>query len=150
MTFFYKRVFPVLFLGGVLLIFLGGLIVGAAAGKAPPPLFYIMAVVIGAFVFFMLKVLVLDFVDEVLDDSDALIIRNAGAQHRVSLADIKNISYSVIISPPRVVLSLRTPGPLGAKVAFCPPVRFIPFSTSPVIDELIERIDVQRLQRTNQ
>jgi len=29
-------------------------------------------------------------------------------------------------------------------VAFCAPVRFVPFSTSPIIDELIQRIDATR------
>jgi hypothetical protein len=47
-------------------------------------------------------------------------------------------------SPPRIVLSLRRPSVFGDQVAFCAPIRFVPFATSPIIDDLIERIDVAR------
>ncbi|HWT96703.1 MAG TPA: hypothetical protein VN229_03785 [Terriglobales bacterium] len=143
MTFFYKRVFPFFFFGVFLLAFAANFI-GSAVGKGPPLLFFIMPLIVAVFAFFLLKALIFDLVDEVLDDGDALVIRNGGDEYRVNLADIKNVSYSVMISPPRVVLSLRSSGPLGAKVAFMPPIRFIPFATSPVIDALIERIDMQR------
>ena len=35
-------------------------------------------------------------------------------------------------------------GVFGDNVSFCAPVRFIPFSTHPIINELIERIDAAR------
>ena len=33
---------------------------------------------------------------------------------------------------------------LRDQIAFCAPVRFVPFSPSPIIQDLIERIDVAR------
>jgi hypothetical protein len=41
-------------------------------------------------------------------------------------------------------LSLRRPSIFGDQVAFCAPIRFVPFATSPIIDDLINRIDVAR------
>ena len=78
------------------------------------------------------------------DVGDALMIRNGGRQERVALSDISNVSYASFVNPPRVTLSLRTPGAFGSRVTFCAPIRLVPFSTSPVIDALIERIDAAR------
>jgi hypothetical protein len=41
-------------------------------------------------------------------------------------------------------LSLRTPSVFGDQITFGAPIRLMPFSTSPVIDDLIERIDQAR------
>jgi len=96
------------------------------------------------FGYWLMRKLVFDLVDEVLDTGDALIVRNRGREERVALANITNVSYSPFINPPRVTLSLRQPSLFGTKVTFCAPVRFMPFTTSPVVDELIERIDAAR------
>jgi hypothetical protein len=60
------------------------------------------------------------------------------------LSDIKNVSYSPFINPPRVTLSLRRPTVFGDQITFSAPVRLVPFSTSPVINDLIERVDRAR------
>ena len=91
-----------------------------------------------------MKKLIFDLVDEVFDDGDALLVKNGGREDRIALSDVKNVSYSPLINPPRVTLSLRKRSFFGDKVSFCAPVRFIPFSTHPIIDELIERIDAAR------
>jgi hypothetical protein len=97
--------------------------------------------------FFFMKKLVFDLVDEVLDGGDVLVIRNGHLEERVPLSDIMNVSYSQFTSPPRVTLFLRHPSVFGTRVTFCAPLRFIPFTTDPNIDELIERIDAQRRVR---
>ena len=94
----------------------------------------------------MMKRLIFDLVDEVWDDGDSLIVKNRGEEQRIALDDIKNVSYSPFMNPPRVVLSLRQPGVLGNQIAFCAPQRFMPFSRSPIMDELIDRIDAARQQ----
>jgi hypothetical protein len=48
------------------------------------------------------------------------------------------------VNPPRVTLLLRHPGIFGKEVTFCAPIRLLPFSKSPVIEELIARIDSAR------
>ena len=69
----------------------------------------------------------------------------AGAHWSIR-TDIMNVSYTTFMNPPRVTLSLRNPSIFGSKVAFSPPARFLPFATSPIIDELIERVDAARLR----
>jgi hypothetical protein len=102
--------------------------------------------IVFAVVYFVMKKLMFDLVDEVLDAGDALIVRNGGQQERVALSDIMNVSYSPLVSPPRVTLSLRRPSIFGSEVTFCAPIRLMPLSPSPIISDLIRRIDAQRRQ----
>jgi hypothetical protein len=140
MTFVYKRVFPVVWFG-FLLVFLAVGLLGHAAPAAPFLLVPVLMIVIG---YFVMKKLVFDLVDAVLDAGDALVVRNGGREERIALSDIMNVNYSPFINPPRVTLSLRRSGAFGDTVTFCAPLRFVPFSTSPVVDELIRRIDAAR------
>ena len=91
-----------------------------------------------------MKKLVFDLVDEVWDDGDALVVKNRGQEQRIAFSDIKNVNYSPFVNPPRVTLSLRRPTIFGEQITFCAPVRLVPFSTSPVINDLIERVDRAR------
>jgi len=71
-------------------------------------------------------------------------VTNKRQEERVALSDIMNVSYSPFVSPPRVTLLLRRPGIFGNRINFAAPARMVPFSSSPVIDELIVRIDAGR------
>jgi hypothetical protein len=86
-------------------------------------------------------------VDEVLDARDALVVRNGGQEERISLYDIKNVNYSPYMSPPQVTLSLRRHTVFGDTVVFCGPVGIVPISSSPVINDLIDRIDSAHQKR---
>jgi hypothetical protein len=144
LTFFYKRVFPIVWFG-FLFVFMGvALFANPRAGS--PPLLPFLLVPAGMIVlgFFLMKRLIFDLVDEVWEDGDSLIVKNRGEEQRIALSDIKNVNYQTLTSPPRVTLSLRQPMASGDRVTFCAPVRFMPFSTSPLIDDLIERIDAAR------
>jgi hypothetical protein len=140
-TFFYKWMFPIFWFGFLAIFIAVPLITGSPSLPLP---FLIMPVFMTIIGYFVMKKLVFDLVDEVLDAGDALIIRNRHMEERVALSDISNVSYSPLVSPPRVTLSLRSPGIFGKQVSFCAPIRFLPFSTNPVVDELIERIDAKR------
>jgi hypothetical protein len=138
-------IFPTIWFGFLFLFVAVPLIGGAKSGSPLPSLIVpVLMVIIG---FFVMKKLVFDLVDEVLDGGDVLLIRNGHLEERVALSDIMNVSYSQFASPPRVTLSLRHPSVFGTRVTFCAPLRFIPFATDPIIDELIERIDSQRRVR---
>jgi uncharacterized membrane protein (DUF485 family) len=146
MTFFYKRVFPVIWFG-FLATFMAGalgapLIGGSTSGS--PAAFLLIPVIMMIAGYFMMKKLVFDLVDEVLDGGDVLVVRNGGREEQVALADIMNVGYAPLMNPPRVTLSLRSPTQFGDRISFCAPVRFLPFATSPVIDELIKRTDAAR------
>ena len=137
-TFFYKRVFPVLWFG-FLAVFVG---IGVVNGQG---LFIVIVpIAMIGFGYFIMQKLVFDLVDEVCDDGDALVVKNRGQEQRIALADIKNVNYSPFVSPPRVTLSLRRPTVFGDQITFCAPVRLLPFSPSPVIADLIERVDHAR------
>jgi hypothetical protein len=69
---------------------------------------------------------------------------NRGDEARGSLGDIKNVSYPPFTNPPRVTLSLRSPTVFGDEITFNAPTRFMPFSPSPVIKKLIDRLDLAR------
>lgn len=148
LTFVHKRVFPTLWFG-FLTLFLGiSLFTIPRSNSAALP-FLLIPLGMMIFGYFLMRLLIFDLVDEVWDDGDALIVKNRGQEQRIPLADIKNVSYTVLVNPPRVTLSLRRPTVFGDKVVFSPPVTFIPFATSPIINEMIERVDVARQQQAS-
>jgi hypothetical protein len=147
MTLFYERVFPAIWFG-FLILFIAIPLVSSAGRNAPPLPFFIWPVVMMIFGYFIMKKLVFDLVDEVWDDGDSLLIKNRGEQQRLALSDIKNVSYSPYMNPPRVTLSLRRPTVFGDEITFNAPMRIVPFSKSPMVADLIDRIDLARQKRT--
>ena len=147
MTFFYKRIFPVIWFGLLVVFivapFIAPMIGGSVSGS--PLAFLVVPAIMIVVGYIIMKKLVFDLVDEVLDAGDALVIRNGHLEDRVALSDIMNVSYSPFVNPPRVTLLLRNPSMFGDRVSFCAPVSLMPsFSTSPIIEELIKRIDAAR------
>jgi hypothetical protein len=142
MTFVSKRVFPVMWFG-----FLGIFVLSAVAvrpGHDLQPVVLIIPVVMAFFGYFLMKKLVFDLVDEVWDDGAELVVKNRGQVDRIPLSNILNVSYTFVTNPQRVTLTLRNPGLLGKEITFSPPVRLVPFSRSPIVDQLIERVDAAR------
>lgn len=147
MTFFYKRVFPIFWFGFLTLFMIGPTAVAWSSGQAPQPMFFIMPIIMMVVGYAIMKKMVFNLVDQVFDVGDALLVKNGSQQEQIPLADITNISYVQMMNPPQVTLSLRQPTSFGDKVTFCAPTRFIPFATSPVIDDLIKRVDAARNRR---
>jgi hypothetical protein len=143
-TFFYKRVFPIFWFGFCAVLLTLPLLGLPISGRAPPGPIILAPAVMIVFGFVIMRKLIFDLMDEVWDDGDSLLVKNRGEEQRVALADIKNVNYTPMISPPRVVLSLRRNTAFGDQVAFCAPVRFVPFASSPIITDLINRIDAAR------
>ena len=143
LPFYYKRIFPLIWVGGCVLIGGLGLYAALSKGSGLFPLVIITPIIFVLGIYFMKKY-VSDLVDEVLDDGDALVVKNNGQEQRIALADITNVSYAAMTSPPRVVLSLRHPTVFGDQVAFCAPVQIMTFATSPTITELIKRVERAR------
>jgi hypothetical protein len=144
MTFFYKRVFPIFWFGLLLLILAFGVIDALQWERFPRLPFLILPVLMAAFGYFIMKKLVFDLVDKVMDAGDALVIINGDREERVALSDITNVSYSQFVNPARVTLSLRRPTIFGDRVTFSAPVQVVPFSSSPRIEALIKRVDAAR------
>jgi hypothetical protein len=141
-TFFYKRVFPLFWFGILLVSVIGAWLANRKALGAQGAL-WLVPVVIGVFGFVLWR-LVFDLVDEVQDEGDAIMIRNFGVEERLALKNIINIGYSQMTTPERITLTLRDPCPLGKEITFMPLMRFRLFSRSPIIGELIERVDSAR------
>jgi hypothetical protein len=143
-TFFYKRVFPIFWFGLCAVLLILPLLGMPISGRAPLAPIILGPAVMIVFGFVIMRKLIFDLMDEVWDDGDSLLVRNRGEEQRVALADIKNVSYTQFMNPPRVVLSLRRKTAFGDQIAFCAPVRFVPLASSPVISDLINRIDTAR------
>jgi len=142
-TFFIKRVFPVIWFGFLAFFILVPLLAKKSATGHPVAIF-LMPAFMAVLGYFMMKKFVFDLADEVLDAGDALIVRFGSEQQRIPLSEIINVSYSYMQNPNRVTLTLRTPCQFGKEVSFSPPARFLPFAKSPIVADLIERIDAAR------
>ena len=150
LTFFNKKVFPLLYLG-FLAVFLAAGVAGGAVSKAGP-IFLLgpaVALVIG---FGVMKKLIWDLVDEVYDGGEFLLIKNKGREHQLSLADVMNVSGSLYTNPPRITLRITNAGgagPLGSEVTFSPkrPFSLNPFARNAIFEDLIVRVDRARARR---
>jgi hypothetical protein len=143
-TFWYKWIFPIVWFGFLALFFAGGVLTNVLNNRTQLVPFIVLPAVMAVVGYVIMKKLVLDLVDEVWDDGVALVVRDRGREDRIALSNIMNVSYSPLINPPRVTLMLRQPSNFGAEISFSAPVRFVPFAKSPVIEDLIHRIDAAR------
>src|SRR6516225_8173776 len=128
MTFFYKRVFPVIWFGFLAAFFL----IGLAKSRAGDPISnlpsLIIPVVMAIIGYQIMKKMTFNLVDQVFDLGDALLVRNGGQEERIALADIKNVNFVPYMSPPQVTLSLRRPSVFGDTIVFCAPARLMPLA----------------------
>lgn len=148
-TFFYKRIFPLIWFG-FLAVFLVIAVLSPRAWQPFDPVFLLGPAAMAVFGYFLLRALVFDLADEVVDAGDALIVRKAGEEVRIPLADVVNVDSSSFVNPPRITLTLRTPCRFGRRIAFSPPPNrrlFAPFAPNPTAEELVERVDRARMAR---
>jgi hypothetical protein len=147
-TVVYKRIFPVFWFGFIALFVMTALLPGRRTHVEVIPML-LVPVVMAVIGYALFRRLLFDLVDEVWDNGDALIVRNASVEERVPLRNIINIGYSLLTNPERVTLTLRNAGPFGKEITFMPlprPFSFRWLSRNPIIDELIERVDQARRQ----
>jgi hypothetical protein len=149
-TRFYKRSFPILWFGVVLVVLAIGFTVGYTKGIAlrVMPVFFILPCVF-TLVGLLMRRLFRDLVDEVYDAHDHLTVVNNGEQIQVPLTNIMNVSASTLTNPPRVTLRLVNPGRFGDEVSFIPVRTSIlnPLARNKIIDDLIVRVDRARARR---
>jgi len=129
--------------GGLAIFLIVGVVGTSSGGEMPVP-FLIMPLVMAAFGYFLMKNLIFDLVDEVWDVGGELLVKNKGREARIALSDIVNVSYSVATNPQRVTLTLRQSSVFGKEVTFAAPTTWIPFAKSPIIENLIQRVDAAR------
>jgi hypothetical protein len=144
MTFVNKRVFPVFWFGFLAFFECISLLAVVRSARGPPAPVLLIPIGMGIFGFFLFRKLVWDLADEVYDCGDHLLAKRSGLQERIELSKVINVSWSTMSNPERVTLTLRDPVAFGREITFTPPLRLNPFSRSPIVDDLIDRIDVQR------
>jgi hypothetical protein len=145
-TWFYKRVFPVMWIAMIGLC-LGLVVMTSQRGHGVPARLLIAPLLALGVAWFVMRRLVFDLADEVWDEGHALRVRFGHEEERIELADIINVGYTFMVNPARVTLTLRNPGRFGKDVTFCPvQERFLGplLRRNPLVTDLIERVDAAR------
>lgn len=144
-TFVVKRIYPIIFVAGIVLIVAMPLI-GAVTLYQPPPIWFsipaaLLLLIVG---WLIMRTLVFGLADEVFDEGDALLVRNNKRDVRIPLSNIAAVRYASWLNPGKVTVALKEPCAFGAQIAFLPRTRFLPFLGSPVVWDLSRRIAAQR------
>ena len=147
MTFFYKRIFPVIWFGFLAVFFLIALVQGLAADPISNLPFLIVPVVMAIVGYQIMKKMSFGLVDEVFDLGDALLVRNGGQEERIALADIKNVNFFPLYEPAAGHLVAAAAEHLWRDDCVLCAGPVMPLSRSPMIEELIDRIDAARQER---
>jgi hypothetical protein len=144
MTFYFKRIFPVVWLGFlVVFVVIGGM--NGAWDK--DPVFFVVPVVMAVFGVIFFRMLLWTLADEVRDGGNFLAVRKGSVEERIPLADIINVGLSQFVNPRRLSLRLRKPGKLGDEIVFLPKqpaLQFNPLARNAVAESLIKRVDAAR------
>jgi hypothetical protein len=145
-TFISKKVLPLLWFGFLAYFVVRALLTGAAQKD---PMLLVLPALMAVFGFFLLKKRVWNLVDEVYDEGDFLLIKNRGAEERVALSDIMNVSVSTYANPSRITLRLVNPGKFGKEISFAPAPKSAmnPFAKNQIAKDLIVRVDQVRSKR---
>jgi hypothetical protein len=146
LTWFNKRVFPLLWFGFLAFFVVVTTVAGAAKKE---PFFLVVPIFMSVIGFIVMKKLVWDLVDEVYDGGDFLLVRNRGDEATIPLSGIMNVSASTNQNPPRITLRLVEPSKFGQEIAFSPITGFTlnPFAKNRIAEELIVRVDQARSGR---
>ena len=147
-TLFYKRVFPAIWIG-LMVLAVSVMVATRQRGHGVPLPALIGPLLALGIAWFVLRRLVSDLADEVCDEGDTLRVRFGHDEERIALADIVNIGYTMLVNPARVTLTLRNPGRFGKEVSFSPVQQgFLGplLRRNPLVTDLIERVDAARRQ----
>jgi hypothetical protein len=145
-TWFFKRVFPLIWFGGLAVFLLGGSASGAARKDV---MFLVMPVLMAGVGFVVMKKMIWDLLDEVYDGGDFLLVKSGGQEDRILLSNVMNVSASTNTNPPRITLRLLSPSLFGTEIVFSPVTGFTlnPFAKNKVAEDLITRVDQARSRR---
>jgi hypothetical protein len=144
-TAFMKKVLPFLLVAAALV----PAVALHAEGRTIPLGAFAPAILIAIVLAFIFPRLVWGLADEVYDGGDYLLVKRGRLEDRIALADIMNVSVTMMVNPPRITLRLVRPGKFGDEVSFAPvkPMTLNPFARSAIADDLITRVDAARVKR---
>lgn len=138
-----KKIFPTTWFGFLGLFFILVIMTGAAKMSF---MLLVVPVAMAVFGFFLMKYLIWDVMDEVIDYGDYLVVKYRGQEDVINLSNIMNVSAAIQQRPPRITLRLRVAGKFGNEVAFFPVTEFSmnPFKKHKLAEQLIIRVDNAR------
>jgi hypothetical protein len=145
MTFFAKRISPVIWFGVILAFIVVSLVTQA---WKQDPMFIVMPLAMIPIGIFVFQRLIWPLADEVRDGGAFLVVRKGGVEERVPLVSIVNVDLSQVTNPRRLTLRLRTPGKFGDEIVFLPKqsiVQVNPFARNKIAELLIKRVDAARI-----
>jgi len=100
-----------------------------------------LAIFIFVFGFFFFKYSSWDLADSVYDQKESLLFKKGKKEQVVKIKDITGIDNVIFGYPERIIVNSRIEGSIGKKLVFSPPLRIKFFNQSPVIKELINRVE---------
>jgi hypothetical protein len=139
-TWFYKFVFPIVWIGGFAFGTLS--LFQAPASAYPnhdnPALSFLFATIIGSLMFYALCMR-----NKVVSvEGPELVISNFFRTIRVPLKNVERVSGSILITPEVVQITFKERTEFGRKIQFMPHMRFfMGFNRSPVAKELRELVE---------
>ncbi len=133
-TFIFKIFFPIIWIGIVFSI----LITSQEYEFLKNIGIAIFILILG---FFFFKFSAWDLADSVYDNGDFLLFKKGKKEQQVNIKDIISINNAIGGFPERITIYSSINGDIGKKLVFSPPLRLKYFYQSPVIKELINRIE---------
>lgn len=146
-TFFYKKIFPVIWYGALVAIAVAALATGTWKAQPQAVLAPVLMMLVG---YLVMPRYTFNLADKVLDGGSFLLVRKGLVKQRIALEDIVDVHVSRNDNPPRLTLKLRVPGRLGEQVVFIPKgLVLVPFCKHPLGAELAERVERVRANRSD-
>ncbi len=144
-TSFYKWVLPPLVVLTLLVCSASAAVVGIVQGRWDE----LQGLCYGAIAAAVAVVLVWRFYlyplcDEVWDAGDELVVRNAGVEMRLPLANIRSVRRNMGLRLERMTLELDQPSELGDVIRFLLPYRYWRLGKPKILVELVERCAAAR------
>jgi len=138
-----KKVFPTIWFGFIAIFFV--VFVASGVGKKDFMLL-VIPLVMAVFGYFLMKNMLWDLMDEVVDCGSYLVVKFRGSEETIQLSNVMNVSATTSQNPPRITLRLRSPCKFGNEVSFFPASRFSlnPFKKNEIAEDLIFRSDKAR------
>lgn len=133
---FSLKVVPFVFVG--ICVFIVSLLLANGAWRQNRP-FLIIPVLMGIVGWYFARSNLRDLMDEVDDFGDHLVVRKGGEEETILLTNISNVNFNV--KPPRITLTLASPGKFGSEISFAPPPQlyFGPIPQNDIAKDLIAR-----------
>lgn len=139
-TLFYKKVFPVVWLGLAVFVVSTTLWRVVTSDESPFELLPLGGIAVVGYG--ITRLIGSELADEVLDGGDHLRVRKGDIEIDVPLREIETVKESVFQKqPPRIELLLKVPGPFGRVIAFIPNrYTLMPLTRSELTYELNHRV----------